>query len=149
MSSRDRAQKLVGMPLAQVGQVLDEHGNEGLQAGALARSSNSHCITAHVLPVRLNARRFVISNIASRGISIVAMLTGPIRLEPICGYVLFLLLQPRDNDPLHCMCKLYGRSLKQTITILVEFREILLAGKIFPKRALAPCNGCKKTDISD
>ena len=65
------------MPLAQVGQVLAEHGNEGLQAGSLARSSTSHCITAHVLPVRLDARRFVIANIASRGIGIVAMLTGP------------------------------------------------------------------------
>ena len=70
-----------------------------------------------------NARRFVVAHIACRGIGIVAMLTGPIRLEPICGNVLFLRLQPRDNDPLHCMCKLYGQSLKQAITILVEFRE--------------------------
>ena len=127
MSSRDRAQKLVGMPLAQVGQVLDEHGNEGLQAGALARSSNSHCITAHVLPVRLNASRFVIAHIACRGIGIVAMLTGPIRLEPICGHILLLRLQPFDNDRLHCMCNVDGRRFKEAMTILVELSEILLA----------------------
>ncbi len=135
MSSRDRAQKLVRMPLAQVEQVLDEHGNEGLQAGSLSLSSNSHCMKAHVLPVRLDARRFVIANIASRGIGIVAMLTSPIRLEPICGRatgcfpdLAFLLrLQPFDNDLLNCVCNLHGRRFKEAITILVELREILLA----------------------
>jgi hypothetical protein len=83
------------MSLAQIGQVLREHGIEGLHAASFARSSKSHCITAHVLPVRLNARQFVIANIASRCIGI--------RLELIRGNVLLLRLQPIDNDLLHRM----------------------------------------------
>ncbi len=76
------------------------------------------------------------------------MLTCPIRLEPICGNVLFLRLQPIDNDPLHCMCKLYGRSLKEAIAILVELSEILLAEKKFRKARLRHAMAAKERHVT-
>ena len=82
MRSSLRVENLIGMPFAEVGDILRKGWDEHSDGDTLVASSIADCIAFYVFPMRFAPSRFVVANIPGTRVRIVAMLTRPFLLKP-------------------------------------------------------------------
>ena len=121
--------------------MANERGREHLQANTLIRSRGADCSPTSIAPVSFNAGGHIVPHITSSGVGVIAVLPGPVILEPPGSAPLTDTLEPLDHVGLQEHSECHGRGLDETGSMLVELDEVLLLVEILLELPLGERNG--------
>ncbi|MFN9982078.1 MAG: hypothetical protein ACK53Y_19285, partial [bacterium] len=91
-------------------------------------------------PVNFNAGGHIVAHITRSGVGVVAVLPGPVIIEPPGSALLTDTLEPLDHVGLQELSECHCRGLDETGNMLVELKEVLLLLEILPELLLGESN---------